>query len=152
MSISHLTNDLVHLAIPPQQRLQTSSAQFNAPVAHAEESLRSLLILLKPPLSHSEIHDVIHALEEYDSFVSRSRTQEVQTTEEEDDVRRAVMGRLVVGLYAEAMDTLLKEASEVENEAQWWGDVERSTFNIWHYFVQSTCTIPPSNSWSSLDS
>lgn len=142
MSISHLTNDLVLLPVPSQHQLQISTTHSHPAAVKAEESLRSLLLSLKPPLLHTQITDGVQSLEDYDSFVSGLRSGEIRATEE-DGVKTAILGRLVVGLYAEAMDTFLKEAGEAENLAEWWGDVERSTFNVWHYFVQSTslCSI-----------
>lgn len=132
MSISHLTNDLILLPVPAQHQLHVSTSQSNRAATEAEESLRSLLLSLKPPLLHSQITDGVQSLEGYDAFVSGLRSGELRATEE-DGVRTAIMGRLVAGLYAEAMDTFLKEAGEAENEAEWWGDVERSTFNVWHW-------------------
>jgi nuclear-control-of-ATPase protein 2 len=61
----------------------------------------------------------------------------VQPDREEYALKRAVIGKIIISLYAEALDTYLTEASQVEAEAEWWADVERSPRNVAYYFVQS---------------
>ncbi|KAF8895348.1 ATP synthase regulation protein NCA2-domain-containing protein [Infundibulicybe gibba] len=56
---------------------------------------------------------------------------------EEEALARAVVGKLVVGVYAEVLDKYLLQATDAEAEAEWWADVERSYSNVAWYLLQS---------------
>ncbi|KAL1744523.1 ATP synthase regulation protein NCA2-domain-containing protein [Schizophyllum fasciatum] len=57
--------------------------------------------------------------------------------DEERVIRKAVMHRIVVELYAEAMEAHLAQASEAEDDAEWWADTARSGTGISLYFLQT---------------
>lgn len=46
--------------------------------------------------------------------------------------------RVIAGLYARTMDEMLKQALEADLEAQFWKDVEISSYNTTRFLVQST--------------
>ncbi|KAF9476615.1 NCA2-domain-containing protein [Pholiota conissans] len=56
---------------------------------------------------------------------------------EVDTLEDAVVSKLTVAIYSDALDTYLAQAAEVEAEAEWWGEVERSRRNTALYFVQT---------------
>jgi hypothetical protein len=53
------------------------------------------------------------------------------------------VGKLVAAVYAQTMDVFLHEASDVEAEAEWWAEVERSRLRAAYYLLQSTylCSV-----------
>ena len=61
--------------------------------------------------------------------------------EEEAALIEAIIGKLAVVLYSTALDVYLTQAADVEAEAEWWADIERSKGNVALYFLQSMSTI-----------
>jgi nuclear control of ATPase protein 2 len=120
------------LALPEASEAQPSPKKQN---------LLSLVVSLKQPLSHSETRDTLHALERIER--DEAAASAVQSDREEYVLKRAVIGKIVIALYAKALDTYLTEASEVGTEAEWWADIERSRRNVAYYFVQSECPSTP---------
>jgi hypothetical protein len=77
------------------------------------------------------------------SVLSRLESQSVSTTSdsEEDGLKNAVIAKVAVGLYADALKIYLRQATEVEAEAEWWGEVERSRLNTAWYLLQSSYSL-----------
>ncbi|THH20087.1 hypothetical protein EW146_g1208 [Bondarzewia mesenterica] len=134
-SVSHLTDDLFLLSSPRASQTRISSADS----VQLEQSLQSLLLSLKPPVAHARIDEAIQLLQNYESTRASTgvETLAVQVSEEEQGLKNATVGRIIVGLYAEALDTFLKEAMDAEVEAEWWADIERSSSKVWYYLVQT---------------
>lgn len=123
--------DLASLPVVPQGATGTT-LQRTTP---KKENLRSLISSLNQPLSHSETRETLKSLERIeDDDTTLSVTA---ADSEEDALKRAIIEKIVVGLYAEALDTYLAEASEAEAEAEWWADIERSRRNVAYYLIQS---------------
>ena len=133
MNSSFTTNYVKYLATSPALS-EASEAQRPS---SKKQILLSLVVSLKQPLSHSETRDTLHALERIER--DEAAASAVQTDREEYVLKRAVIGKIVIALYARALDIYLTEASEVEAEAEWWADIERSRRNVGYYFVQSEC-------------
>jgi hypothetical protein len=93
------------------------------------QTLRSLLISLKTPLTSSAVRDAVNLLVLSEQSAGVDPDQSV--------LKKVVIDKLVVSLYAEALDTYLAEASNVEAEAEWWADIERSRQNVAWYLLQS---------------
>jgi nuclear-control-of-ATPase protein 2 len=133
--IDHYTRPLSlsrpHSPLPSSPPRAPPAAVENA----AKETLRSLLVTLSTPVSRSIIGDIINSLVELEH---NSASSIAAVDAEEELLKRAVIGKLVVGLYAEALDTYLSQASEVESESEWWADIERSRQNVAWYLLQST--------------
>ncbi|KAJ7729263.1 NCA2-domain-containing protein [Mycena maculata] len=118
-------------------RLPTPEPSFASPeglsvVSESTEALRSLLGALKPPVSQSSVDDALKYLAQADRdalFVSGDT--------QEDALRRAVVSQVAVGLYARGLDVYLNEATEIEAEAEWWANVERSNIGIAWFFLQT---------------
>jgi nuclear-control-of-ATPase protein 2 len=136
MNSSFTTHYIQSLATFPALPESSSDAQLTS----KKQNLQSL-VSLKQPLSRSETRDTLHSLENIER--DNGEISVVQADEEECALRRAVLGKIVIGLYAEALDTYLTEASEAEAEAEWWADVERSRRNVAYYFVQSEYLMWP---------
>ena len=133
MNSSFTANYIKDLATQPAlpQNATRTTLQRTTP---KKENLRSLIASTNQPLSHSATRDTLKSLERIEDD---DTTLSVATADsEEDALKRAIVGKIVVGLYAETLDTYLAEASEVEAEAEWWADVERSRSNVVYYLLQ----------------
>ena len=133
MSSSFTANYIKDLATQPAlpQNATSTTLQRTTP---KKENLRSLIASINRPLSHSATRDTLKSLERIEDD---DTTLSVATADsEEDALKRAIVGKIVVGLYAQTLDTYLSEASEVEAEAEWWADVERSRSNVVYYLLQ----------------
>ncbi|EMD39537.1 hypothetical protein CERSUDRAFT_45400 [Gelatoporia subvermispora B] len=116
------------------------------------EALRSIFISLTQPLSVSEAKECLETLQTYSNERAGSFAS---GDEEEQALRRAVLGKVAVSLYAEALDTFLQEASYAETEREWWNDTGRSRINVLYYLLQSmwVCFLDcPATGLSSLPS
>ncbi|KIY45674.1 NCA2-domain-containing protein [Fistulina hepatica ATCC 64428] len=56
---------------------------------------------------------------------------------EETALYRVVIQKAIVRVYAATLDHHLAQATQAENEAEWWADIERSSFNVISYFIQT---------------
>ena len=67
------------------------------------------------------------------------------TTLSDDPYRLGISERVIAGLYARTMDEMLKQALEADLEAQFWRDVECSSYNTTRFLVQSrlSCNTTP---------
>ena len=134
-SVSHLTNGLVLLSSPSQPQALSAYASSS----ETTRFLRSLYVSLKPPLSNQQVTTAVFSLQNHE--LNHTNFNVETTDEEEATLRHAVLGRISVGLYADAMNILLKEASDADVEANWWAEVERSRLNAGYYFIQSAFAL-----------
>lgn len=139
MLTSHITDKLVLDSLPAQWKTSSELSLSSTVVDPSKDILRSLFLSLSPPISPKRVRDTINRLEKLDDgnesaggYTSR------KIDDEEQALKDAVLSRLVAGIYAEALDTLLTEAIAVEAEAEWWADIERSRLRVAHYLIQST--------------
>lgn len=84
----------------------------------------------RPPVGNAE--DAISTLAQLDESKRLS-----PANDEEEALKNAVIGKLLVTLYADALDTYLSQATQVEAEAEWWADIERSRLSVALYLLQS---------------
>ena len=138
MTISHITDKLILSSSPPQWNFSPESS-LPSTVDPSKDLLRSFFLSLSPPISSKRTRDVIkylQRLEDDNNLVGRYASRSID--DEEQALKDAVLGRLVAGIYAEALDTLLAEAITAEVEAEWWADLERSRLRVAYYLIQST--------------
>lgn len=99
------------------------------------EALYSLLAKLKQPL---------------DNVVLKSTLEELATIEdasvepssnEKNTLQGILENKILVSLYAQALDLCLKEATEADSEAQWWEDIGRSWQSVAWYFLASMAIL-----------
>ncbi|KAJ6601330.1 NCA2-domain-containing protein [Mycena vulgaris] len=118
-------------------RLPTPEPSFTAAdtpqaITESTETLRSLFVSLKPPVSQSSVDDALKYLAQADrdaSFI----TEDIQ----EGALKSAVINQVAVGLYARGLDIFLNEAAEIEAEAEWWANVERSRIGVAWFLLQT---------------
>lgn len=139
--VEHYTLPLTQYA--PSTSAKTSVTLHSEDVENVEtpakERLRALLLALEQDLSHPVIEDAIHTLGGLDKGLPSSSLVTIDV--EEETLERAVMTKLVIALYSESLDLYLTQSVEVENEAEWWADVERSRQNVAWYLLQSEFPI-----------
>jgi nuclear-control-of-ATPase protein 2 len=120
---------------PTHQHVQTTSEMT------VNQTLRSLLISLNRPLSAPLVNDTVGSLIQLQR--SRSAATSPAADTEENDLKQAILSRLVVGLYSEGLDICISQAMDAETEGDWWADVGRSRRNVAWYLVQSASTTVP---------
>ena len=128
--VSHLTSDLTERIQPP-----TSVPPSPPGGSHDQpkETLRGLFVQLNQPAQVSDASRHLDTLEEY-----RVRQAAVAANDEEEAaLQRAVLGKLAIDLYGQTLDVVLEDARRVEEELEWWADLERSSGNVALYLVQS---------------
>ncbi|KAJ6623163.1 ATP synthase regulation protein NCA2-domain-containing protein, partial [Mycena sp. CBHHK59/15] len=101
-------------------------------VFESTETLRSLLVSLKPPISQTAVDDALEYLDRADRNTLLA-TEDSQARALKD----AVVAQVAVGLYAQSLDMYLDEATEIEAEAEWWANVERSYINVAWFLLQT---------------
>lgn len=96
-----------------------------------DEQLEGLLVQLKSPTNGDALRAAVEALHESDVGVGTLSRSENST------LRAAVETRVVVGVYAEALDQWLQEAIELDSEAEWWDNVGRTSSSVLSYLLAS---------------
>ena len=79
-----------------------------------------------------ECINTLHVLEQDKQLLSAELADK-----EEQSLRQAILGKVALGLYGHALETLLDEASEAETELEWWSDLGRSRGRVAYYLLQS---------------
>ena len=139
MSTSHMTDKLILDSSPAQWKSSSELSLSSTVVDPSKDLLRSLFLSLSPPISQKRVRDTIKRLQRLEDRNEPERRYASRSIDdEEQSLKDAVLGRLVAGIYAEALDTLLTEAIAAEVEAEWWADIERSRLRVAHYLIQST--------------
>ena len=128
--VSNLTSDLTARIQPPTN---VPSSPPGGSHGQPKETLRGLFVQLNQlsPVSDTPRH--LGTLQEY---CDRQGTF-AANDEEEAALQRAVLGKLAIDLYGQTLDVVLEDARRVEEELEWWTDLERSSSSVALYFVQS---------------
>ncbi|KDR79488.1 hypothetical protein GALMADRAFT_243589 [Galerina marginata CBS 339.88] len=112
-----------------------------------KSALHALLVSLNQnavPLN--EIHDSLNSLQDIlrsRGSISAGKADDKEYVSnstldsEEAALEAAIVGKLTVGLYCNALDMYLAQATEVEAEAEWWADVEASRMGVTLYFIET---------------
>lgn len=109
--------------------LQIRLSTLPQPEPPKNEALRALLLTKTLPA----VEDVLLLLSD--------SAKSIESDQEHDALVYAITARLAINAYADALDTLLREASEAETEAEWWANVERSRANVACYLLQSQAYV-----------
>ena len=130
----------------------TQSLAFSRPVSPSplpivksnakKPELHSILVsFTQSNPTQSEIADCARSLRDVLSS-SLNTISDDGITEEKDEeevaLEDAIVRKLTVAIYADALDTYLAQAIEVEAEAEWWASVETSKLAVAFFFLQST--------------
>ncbi|KAH7928456.1 NCA2-domain-containing protein [Leucogyrophana mollusca] len=116
--------------------LTTSPLLTNA--ADSEDPIRSLDSCLKLPFSESSISKAIDILDDIERRPLHGWSQ--PPSNEEYALQRAVFRKIVLGIYANALDLYLSEANTAQNDAEWWAEIEQSRQYTALYLLQTLPT------------
>lgn len=130
--ITTFTRDLAVAVVPPGNTTPGSPRPRN----ETKNSLRSLFVDLDSPLSSSSVEQCLAVIRtNQDSFSAAT------SDAEELALKRAILGKVVVDIYTQTLQTVFEEARTAEAELDWWSEVERSRLNVAMYLLQSTYTL-----------
>ncbi|PIL22356.1 hypothetical protein GSI_15044 [Ganoderma sinense ZZ0214-1] len=132
--VSHIVADLSRKALPANAP-STSTERVQIASSQSKEALRDIFIKLEQSQSPENLRkciDALHNLEYHQQLLSAELADN-----EEQTLRRAILARVALGLYCQALSTFLDEASEAETEMQWWSDVVRSRRRAATYLLQT---------------
>ena len=93
-----------------------------------KQKLQNALLELNPPATEQSILDALGLLRD---------TATPSGDPEEEGLKQAVLGRVVLNVYADALNTYLDQATEAEREVEWWDNIERSRYELVWYLLQS---------------
>ena len=93
-----------------------------------KQKLQNVLLELNPPPTEQSILDALGLLRD---------TAAPSGDPEEEGLKQAVLGRVVLSVYADALNTYLDQATEAEREVEWWDNIERSRYELAWYLLQS---------------
>ena len=91
--------------------------------------------------TQAQIADCARSLQDVVSSSSTTASDDGQTEEQDEEqvaLEDAIVRKLTVAIYSDALDTYLAQAIEVEAEAEWWASVETSRLAVALFFLQST--------------
>jgi len=98
------------------------------PDSDRKQKLQNALLELNPPATEQSILAALVLLRDTDA---------PSGDPEEEILKQAVLGRVVLGVYADALNAYLDQATEAEREVEWWDNVERSRYELGWYLLQS---------------
>jgi nuclear control of ATPase protein 2 len=127
---SRQTARLLASALPPPSTVTTPRT------SETKQRLQAALISLNPPIDpgSSAVKDALTTL----SALHTRRPVALHVSDDEEvALKTAIMARVAVALYAEAIHRRLIDAAEAEVEAEWWSDNTRSQYNTFMYLIPS---------------
>ncbi|KAH7911721.1 NCA2-domain-containing protein [Hygrophoropsis aurantiaca] len=111
--------------------LVASPISFNARPADNPLSLLDSC-LIPPENSLGEAINILKATEQ-----AQLQESSKPTSNEDSSLRKVVVKKVILGIYANALDLYLSEASHAQNEAEWWADIEQSPRYTAMYLLQT---------------
>ncbi|KAG2102205.1 NCA2-domain-containing protein [Suillus discolor] len=124
--VVHYTERLI-----PLTRLQLSTQ--TKPTSDGG-TLKSTHAMLQGSLSEVTVQESVDFL---CTFSVREDKPGLQSNSEELVFYNAVFRKTIFNLYALAVDLYLKESSAAQLDAEWWADIEQSTWSVASYLLQS---------------
>ncbi|KAI6123925.1 NCA2-domain-containing protein [Pisolithus croceorrhizus] len=101
------------------------------PNTQVEQAFRDIDSTLSPPFSADAIRNAVTALRDH-APVSGYQGDKVS-----DAMRAVLLKKVMLGLYAKALDLFLDEASTAQEDSEWWSEVEQSNLSAALYLLQS---------------
>ena len=131
--VSHFTQSLASSRPVSPSPLPIVKSNTKKPELHS-----ILVSFTQSNPTQSQIADCARSLKDVvsSSLTTNGRTEEQD--EEEVALEDAIVRKLTLAIYADALDTYLAQAIEVEAEAEWWGSIETSSkMAVAWFFLQS---------------
>ena len=105
--------------------------------SQSKQALREYFLDLQPPTSLDATQKHLQSIHAFKAERALVRTP----GGEEDALWVAIAAKLSVGIYTQLLDVYLGEASEAEDELEWWTNVERSRWRAAYFLLQSECDL-----------
>ncbi|KAF8805065.1 NCA2-domain-containing protein [Phlegmacium glaucopus] len=130
--VSHFTQSLAPSRPISPSPLHVSKYNTKKPELHA-----ILVSFTQSNPTHSHIANCARSLQDVSSSSRTEEEQIEQQDPEEVALENAIISKLTVAIYADAMDTYLAQAIEAEAEAEWWASIERSKLAVAWFLLQT---------------
>ncbi|KAH7885316.1 NCA2-domain-containing protein [Phlebopus sp. FC_14] len=102
---------------------------------HAERSFRDIDATLHPPFTAEAVGSALKVLQdECDTKLQSSRTSPDGAVGE---LQQTILRKVIFGLYNNALDLFLHEATTAQSDAEWWAEVEQSNQLAALYLLQT---------------
>ena len=126
---------LLHSDLSSKVSLPPAPSPAGTPVTSStvKDALRSYFLELDPPVSIPEAQRCIDELRN----LQASGVFSGSVYAEDEALRTGILAKLLIGLYVQTLETFLQQASDTENDLEWWSDVERSRVSSAYYLLQS---------------
>ncbi|KAJ3514475.1 hypothetical protein NLJ89_g2364 [Agrocybe chaxingu] len=137
--VGHFTRSLTVNASRPNSPLRDRTSLQASDIHDGRKSdLHALLVKLsRDGSTRHDVRESIEVLRKISTGVFQSQDVNGVEDSEEAALEAAVVGKLTVALYADALDVYLRQATQVEAESEWWSDVENSRISLGLYLVQT---------------
>ncbi|KAG0700007.1 NCA2-domain-containing protein [Suillus ampliporus] len=122
----HYTEHLILLT-----RLQLSTQTKST---SDRDALKSTHAMLQGSPSEAMVQESIDFLR---TFTTRENRPELHSDSEELAFYNTVVRKTIFNMYALAVDLYLQESSAAQLDAEWWADIEQSTWSVASYLLQS---------------
>ncbi|KAH9941057.1 NCA2-domain-containing protein [Amylocystis lapponica] len=129
--VSNLTRDLSESVVLPPPGTPASPP---ASQTREKQSLQALFLSLDHSTSLENVSECLATLQALRRDVA---TLTEVTDSEETGLQHAILGKVTVELYGQALNTFLQEARDAEDELEWWNEIERSRSNLALYLLQT---------------
>ncbi|KAG6335567.1 hypothetical protein ID866_3530 [Astraeus odoratus] len=101
------------------------------PDPQVEQSFRDVDAALRPPFSRDAIGRAL------DSFQTNYFVRQAPYNKASEEILDIILKKILLGLYANALDLFLHEASMAQGDAEWWAEVEQSNWSAAMYLLQT---------------
>lgn len=126
--VSLFVQDVTGRTQLPAADQQQPGSFASSPNSERKQKLQNALQELNPPDAEQSILTALALLHDAAALSGDL---------EEESLKQAVLGRVVLGVYADALHTYLDQATEAEREVEWWDNIERSRYELAWYLLQS---------------
>ncbi|KAL1950062.1 hypothetical protein VTO73DRAFT_5184 [Trametes versicolor] len=133
--IAPLVANLSQKALPPTLPTSGGEVHLESASTRTKENLRELFVKLEQSTSSESLKECIDALQTLEHHEQLLSAQAADG--EEQTLRRAILARVALGLYAQALTAYLDEAGEAEAELEWWSELGRSRRYTAYYLLQT---------------
>lgn len=102
-----------------------------------KKTIQEILASIRPTDASTSLPSRKTLLSLLDKLDDASQQAEGSTGSHIEELKAVALSRLVVATYAVALDTLLQDASKLEDETWYWTEIEESTRRTLSYLVQT---------------
>ncbi|PCH40219.1 NCA2-domain-containing protein [Wolfiporia cocos MD-104 SS10] len=131
--VSHITQSLTVKIRLPTSATPPGTPSLSSNAGTSADTLRALYLRAD---DYESVPECLSTLANLESLPSTSGSAHGRDAEKET-LRRAVVARATVALYGRALQVYLEEARVIENELEWWMEIERSAANVALYLLQT---------------